>query len=150
MRNTAAIQAGAHSSVDIVELLGEWKSGSTGAGSYLSKSQSSALLAHLALAGFKGPFDYYLGRAEVHVPDAWVEAVMPGVKGTLYIGSPERHQRYHADWVRQHKDMQKLQSTIKGRTKVSKLDLKIMLDTHWQATAGWPAVCNGKAEDAGA
>ena len=43
MRNTAAIRAGAHTSVDIVELLGEWKSGSTCANSYLAKSQSSAL-----------------------------------------------------------------------------------------------------------
>ncbi|KAH7619086.1 hypothetical protein NADE_005933 [Nannochloris sp. 'desiccata'] len=58
MRNTAAIRAGAHTSVDIVELLGEWKSGSTCANSYLAKSQSSALGAHLALAGFKGSFDH--------------------------------------------------------------------------------------------
>ncbi|KAG7674169.1 hypothetical protein NADE_009243 [Nannochloris sp. 'desiccata'] len=84
MRNTAAIRAGAHTSVDIVELLGEWKSGgSTCANSYLAKSQSSALQAHLALAGFKGSFAHYLGRAEVHVPDAWVDAVMPGVRKAL-------------------------------------------------------------------
>ncbi|KAG7674699.1 hypothetical protein KSW81_006132 [Nannochloris sp. 'desiccata'] len=83
MRNTAAIRAGAHSSVDIVELLGEWKSGSTRAGSYLSKSQSSTLPAHLALAGFNGPFDHYLGRAEVQVPDAWVDVVLPRVRKAL-------------------------------------------------------------------
>jgi hypothetical protein len=84
MRNTAAIQADAHTSVDIVELLGEWKSGgSTCANSYLAKSQSSALQAHLALAGFKGSFDRYLGRAEVHVPNAWVDAGMPGVRKAL-------------------------------------------------------------------
>ena len=43
-------------------------------------------------------------------------------------------------------DTQKLQSTIKGRTKVSKLDLKIMLDVHWQATTDWPAVQWAEAE----
>ncbi|KAG7667177.1 hypothetical protein NADE_003025 [Nannochloris sp. 'desiccata'] len=85
MRNTAAIRAGAHTSVDIVELLGEWKSGSTCANSYLAKSQSSALGAHLALAGFKGSFDHYLGRAEVHMPDAWVDSVMPGVRKALKV-----------------------------------------------------------------
>ncbi|KAG7674703.1 hypothetical protein NADE_007995 [Nannochloris sp. 'desiccata'] len=83
MRNTAATRAGAHSSVDIVELLGEWKSGSTRAGSYLSKSQSSTLPAHLALAGFNGPFNHYLGRAEVQVPDARVDVVLPGVRRAL-------------------------------------------------------------------
>ncbi|KAH7619702.1 hypothetical protein NADE_007990 [Nannochloris sp. 'desiccata'] len=131
MRNTAATRAGAHSSVDIVELLGEWKSGSTRAGSYLSKSQSSTLPAHLALAGFNGPFNHYLGRAEVQVPDARVDVVLPGgVVNTT--------------------DVQKLKSTIKGRTKVSMPDLKKMLDAHWQVTTGWPAVCYGEAEKTGA
>jgi hypothetical protein len=92
MRNTAAIRAGAHNSADIVELLGEWKSGiGTCAGSYLSKSQSSALPAHLALAGFKGPFDHYLWRADAEVPDAWVDVVMPGVR-SAYKTLLEQHQ----------------------------------------------------------
>ena len=43
-------------------------------------------------------------------------------------------------------DVKKLQSAIKGRSKVTKLDLKNMLDAHWQTTAGWPAVCYGEAE----
>ena len=42
--------------------------------------------------------------------------------------------------------MQKLQSTIKGRTEVTKLDLKNMLNAHWQATTGWPAVQWAEAE----
>ncbi|KAG7671078.1 hypothetical protein KSW81_004504 [Nannochloris sp. 'desiccata'] len=92
MRNTAAIRAGAHTSLDTVELLGEWKSGgSTCATSYLAKSQSSALPAHLALAGFKGSFHHHLGRAEVHVPDAWVDEVMPGVRDALKV-LLEQHQ----------------------------------------------------------
>ncbi|KAG7674704.1 hypothetical protein KSW81_006136 [Nannochloris sp. 'desiccata'] len=47
-------------------------------------------------------------------------------------------------------DMQKLQSNIKGRTKVTKLDLKNMLDAHWQTTTSWPAVQWAEAEQAGA
>ena len=47
-------------------------------------------------------------------------------------------------------DIQKLQSTIKGRTKVFKLDLKNMLDAHWQTTTSWPAVQWAEAEQAGA
>ncbi|KAG7671079.1 hypothetical protein KSW81_004504 [Nannochloris sp. 'desiccata'] len=86
------IRAGAHTSLDTVELLGEWKSGgSTCATSYLAKSQSSALPAHLALAGFKGSFHHHLGRAEVHVPDAWVDEVMPGVRDALKV-LLEQHQ----------------------------------------------------------
>ncbi|KAG7670716.1 hypothetical protein KSW81_004151 [Nannochloris sp. 'desiccata'] len=86
MRNTAAIRAGAHTSLDTVELLGEWKSGvSACANSYLAKSQSSALPAHLALAGFKGPHDHHLGRAEVQVPEAWVDAVTPGMRDALKV-----------------------------------------------------------------
>ncbi|KAH7624538.1 hypothetical protein NADE_003892 [Nannochloris sp. 'desiccata'] len=300
MRNTAAIRAGAHTSVDIVELLAEWKSGgSTCANSYLSKSQSSALGAHLALAGFKGSFDYYLGRAEVHVPDAWVDTVMPGVRHALkklleqyqglkchekeigaetflqillYLGTvfwqnlPLKCRRYQDRYTLVHlrgingimqiieykkfaeevldkerraiekienkdrsahdaplrvvvevpkastrvyashsiafrdcktcadlwrlweqerpvinniiersdakqahsltiqkgrleavalqgavnaTDVQKLQNTIKGRSKVTKLDLKNMLDAHWEATTGWPAVQWAEAEHAG-
>ncbi|KAG7668198.1 hypothetical protein KSW81_002097 [Nannochloris sp. 'desiccata'] len=47
-------------------------------------------------------------------------------------------------------DMQKLKSTIKGRSKVTKLELKNLLDVHWQATTGWPAVQWAEAERAGA
>lgn len=46
-------------------------------------------------------------------------------------------------------DVQKLQNTIKGRSKVTKLDLKNMLDAHWEATTGWPAVQWAEAEHAG-
>jgi hypothetical protein len=47
-------------------------------------------------------------------------------------------------------DVNKLDSTIKGRTKVSTLDLKKLLDAHWQTTTDWAAVSYGEAEQAGA
>jgi hypothetical protein len=47
-------------------------------------------------------------------------------------------------------DVPKLQSAIKGRSKVTKLDLRNMLDAHWQTTTGWPTVSYGEAEQAGA
>ncbi|KAG7669685.1 hypothetical protein KSW81_007834 [Nannochloris sp. 'desiccata'] len=276
MRNTAAIRAGAHTSVDIVELLGEWKSGSTCANSYLAKSQSSALGAHLALAGFKGYKDIYTlarlkeingimqtaeykkfaeevldkerraiekienregdahdapPRVTVEVPkasikvyashsiafgdcrtcsDLWnlweqerpiinsiiqradakqahrltiqkgrLEAAVRVIerlaeeKGNLQTGvqalqgvlddfdAKERALGGRAgisistfieglQGVVNTIDMQKLQSTIKGRTKVFKLDLKNMLDAHWQTTTSWPAVQWAEAEQAGA
>jgi hypothetical protein len=33
---------------------------------------------------------------------------------------------------------------------VTKMDLKNMLDAHWQVTTGWPAVCFAEAEEADA
>jgi hypothetical protein len=42
-------------------------------------------------------------------------------------------------------DVQKLQSAIKGRSKVTKMDLKKLLDAHWQTTTDWPAVCYDEA-----
>ncbi|KAG7674171.1 hypothetical protein KSW81_006004 [Nannochloris sp. 'desiccata'] len=267
MRNTAAIRAGAHTSVDIVELLGEWKSGgSTCANSYLAKSQSSALQAHLALAGFKGYKDSYTlahlkeingimqtakykkfaeevldkerraiekienreesthdapPRVAVEVPkasikvyashliafgdcrtcsDLWnlwererpiinsiiqrgdakqahgltmqkgrLEAVVRVIarlseeRGNLQDGiqalqgvlekldAKEKSLGGRAgisistfiealQGVVNTTAIQKFQSAIKGRTKVTMLDLKNMLDAHWETTTGWPAV----------
>lgn len=52
---------------------------------YLVKNPLAALPAYAILAGFDQEFQkrHWLGRALVAVPDAWVDRIMPGVRGAL-------------------------------------------------------------------
>jgi hypothetical protein len=84
LRNSGVLWASETASKEDVALMGEWKQGQgVLMNSYCSKSQSSALGGHLAVAGFSGPESHYLGRSTVQVPPAWLDAVVPGARRAL-------------------------------------------------------------------
>lgn len=84
LRNSGVLWASETASKEEVALTGEWKQGQgVLMNSYCSKSQSSALRGHLAVAGFSGPESHFLGRSTVEVPPAWLDAVVLGARRAL-------------------------------------------------------------------